>query len=101
MKPLFLPLKTEYYEAFKNGNKPEELRLYGARYNEKVCTIGREIIISKGYGKQNRMKGVISSFKKQHGATFGSGYKAAILACYGTLDKEIACFGIKDLKPQV
>lgn len=28
MKPLFIPLKTEYYQAFEEGTKTEELRLY-------------------------------------------------------------------------
>jgi len=26
MKPLFIPLKTEYYESFERGEKTEELR---------------------------------------------------------------------------
>lgn len=95
---MFLPLKTEYYEAFKAGTKVEELRLYGSRYNEKTCVPGRVILLSKGYGKQDRMRGIISSFKKQNGNTFGSTYSADIRKIYGTLDKEISCFGITDLK---
>jgi len=31
MKPLFIPLKTIYYEAFKDGSKTEELRRYGKK----------------------------------------------------------------------
>jgi len=34
-KPLFIPLKTEYYESFERGAKPSELRVYGKRWNEK------------------------------------------------------------------
>lgn len=95
--PMFLPLKTEYYNAFKDGSKSEELRLYGKRYNEKTCQPGRYVLLSKGYGKQNRMLGIISSFKRQRADTFGSVYKASIMDVYGNLDKEIACFSIKDL----
>ncbi|MCB1511359.1 MAG: hypothetical protein KDJ36_10680 [Hyphomicrobiaceae bacterium] len=99
MKPLFIPLNTEYYEAFKYGTKTEELRVYGPRWNHDTCQEGREVIISKGYGKQNRMKGRIWKFKKQHGSLFGSTYKAAIQAVYGTLDVDIACISIADLEP--
>jgi hypothetical protein len=98
MKPLFIPLYTEYYEAFKAGTKTEELRLYGPRWNHGTCKVGREAVISKGYGKQNRMKGRIRKFKKQHGSLFGSTYKADIMKVYGTLDVEIACISITDLK---
>jgi len=94
MSALFLPLKTEYYRAFESGAKTEELRLYGKRWNESVCRIGREVILSKGYGKSERLVGVITSFKKQSGHTFGLTYKQAIMGCYETLDVEIACFGI-------
>jgi len=55
MKPIFIPLKTEYYEAFEDGSKTEELRLYGPRWNEKTCTVGRQVILSKGYGKYARL----------------------------------------------
>ena len=98
MKPLFIPLTTKYYEAFKNGTKTDELRLYGKRWNEKTCAIGREIILSKGYGKRERMKGHISKFKKQHGSTFGSTYKESILDVFFNLDVYIACISISDLE---
>ena len=99
MKPLFIPLKSEYYEAFKNGEKTEELRLYGPRWNHKTCIIGREVVLSKGYGKQNRMKGRIWKFKKQHATTFGSTYKKSILDVFFNLDVDIACISITDIKP--
>ena len=97
-KPLFIPLKTEYYEAFERGDKTEELRLYGSRWNEIICSVGRSVILSKGYGKKCRMIGRIWRFKKQCGFTFGSSYKADILAVYGTLDVDIAVISITDLR---
>ena len=99
MKPLFIPLKTEYYEAFKRGDKTEELRAYGPRWNHETCKEGRAVILSKGYGNPNRMKGRIWKFKKQHGSLFGSTYKTAIQDVFGTLDINIACISITDLKP--
>lgn len=98
MNPLFVPLKTEYWQQFRDGTKRDELRLYGPRWNERTCAIGREVTLSKGYGKHGRMTGRVRSFKRQHGSTFGSTYRAAILAVYGTLDVEIACISI-DLRP--
>jgi len=96
-KPLFIPLKTEYFEAFQDGSKTEELRKYGPGWNEKTCTVGRDVVLSKGYGKHARMTGTIHRFKKQHGSLFGSTYRAAIEAVYGTLDIEIACIGISNI----
>lgn len=101
IKPLFIPLKTEYYEAFKSGDKTEELRAYGARWNENTCQIGREVVISKGYGKANRMKGDIWKFKRQHGSTFSATHKGSLLVVYGTFDIWIACISIANLKPVV
>ncbi len=94
MKPLFIPLNTEYFDAFADGSKREELRRYGPRWNENTCTVGRDVVLSKGYGKKHRMTGRIWKFKRQHGSTFGSTYRAAILDVFGTLDIEIACIAI-------
>lgn len=89
-KPLFIPLKTKWYEQFKSGEKRSELRLYGPRWNERTCREGRAVTLSKGYGKHDRMHGVIREFYRRHGSTFGSTYRAAIRETYGTEDVEIA-----------
>ena len=91
---LFVPLMSCYYEAFERGEKTEELRLYGPRWNESTCRIGRAITLSKGYGKKNRLDGTIWKFKRQHGSTFGSTYKAAIMDRYKTLDVWIAVISV-------
>lgn len=95
MKPLFIPLKTAYYNQFDAGTKTDELRVYGTRWNERTCKVGRAVTLSKGYGKRHRLSGTVTSFKRQHGSTFGSTYRAAIEACYGTLDVWIACISIE------
>ena len=97
--PLFVPLRSEYYEAFKAGKKTDELRIYGPRWNERTCAVGRAVVLSKGYGKKNRMTGRVWKFKRQHGSTFGSTYKASILDCYGTLDVWMAVISVTSLQP--
>lgn len=93
--PLFVPLKTEFYEAFARGEKREELRRYGPRWNERTCVVGRAVTLSKGYGTANRLHGRIVYFKRQHGSLFGSGCKNSLTQLYGTLDLEIACISIE------
>jgi len=98
-KPLFVPLMTQYYDAFASGQKHEELRLYGKRWNEKTCPVGREVILSKGYGKQNRMKARIWEFRKRDPKTFGSTYQQAVIDRYGSLDVVIAEIRLTDFQP--
>lgn len=56
MKPLFIPLKKEYFQQFKNGTKTKsrdglmiEFRKYGPRWNERTITPNREVVLSLGY----------------------------------------------------
>jgi hypothetical protein len=37
-----------------DGTKDTEYRLYGPRWNERTCSIGRPAVISKGYGIRHR-----------------------------------------------
>ncbi|SFK75584.1 hypothetical protein SAMN05216302_101478 [Nitrosomonas aestuarii] len=98
MKQLFIPLNAWAYDQFAAGTKREELRRYGPRWNENTCPAGRQVTLSRGYGKKNRMSGVIWRFKKQHGSLFGSTYKESIKRIYGTLDIEIAVISIANLE---
>ena len=61
MKPLFIPLKTEWFNDFKCGAKSMEYRAYGPRWNERTCFIGRRAILSKGYSGE-RIDRVITGF---------------------------------------
>ena len=63
IRPLFIPLNTEYFEQFENGIKTVEYRRYGNRWNLRKCFPGRPVILSCGYGKQRRLSGVVKSFK--------------------------------------
>lgn len=79
VKPLFIPLKREWFEAFAAGEKFHEIRPYGARWNERTCTIGRSVTLSLGYGKLRRLKGVITSFEQSALATRTPAWQS----CYG------------------
>ncbi len=59
MKPLFLPLNAEHYNDFKEGSKAAEYRLLGGKWNQRQVVQGRRAILSCGYGKQNRITGII------------------------------------------
>lgn len=48
-KPLFIPLRTEWFNQFKSGEKDTEYRAYGPRWNERTCRIGRDAVVSHGY----------------------------------------------------
>jgi hypothetical protein len=85
---------SRYYHAFERGEKTDELRLYGPRWNEKTCRIGRAVTLSKGYGTQHRLHGTIAAFKRQHGSTFEGTYKAAIMERYKTLDVWVAVISV-------
>jgi len=63
MKPLFVPLKKNWFTDFKNGTKNLEFRGYGPRWNEQVCKIGREVTLRLGYSGEV-LKGRVVSFEK-------------------------------------
>lgn len=100
-KPLFIPLKSEYFDAFKDGSKTDELRLYGKRWNENTCRPGREVVLSRGYGKQQRMRGVIGSFQRIRPAELPPRDMDAMIDCYGSVvAHDIARIGIKIELPE-
>lgn len=61
-KPMFIPLRTEWFRKIESGEKDTEYRAYGPRWNEKHCRVGRAVTLSLGYGKRCRLSKVISSF---------------------------------------
>lgn len=105
MKPLFVPLKKEYYEAFKEqlkadcsyeamptSVKTEEFRKYGRTWTEKNCIVGRPVVLSCGYGKANRMLGVVRSFRTTYD------FSNAYLQIYGSTEEPMAAVGIEVLQ---
>lgn len=63
--PLFIPLYTRFFEAFKRGTKKTEFRDYGPRWNERTCLSGRAVTLSKGYGKYERLSGRVVRFSRR------------------------------------
>jgi hypothetical protein len=93
--PLFIPLKAEHYDAFKNGTKRrgpsgfmEEYRRAGGPWNERTCTHGRPVTLSRGYAKTHRLEGRVVGYREsaedgQHPefvAIYGPGHQAACIA---------------------
>lgn len=92
MKPLFIPLKTKFFDAFKNGTKDTEYRAYGPRWNGTTCYAGREVVLSKGYGKQERLRGVVEKFYVHTKPWMIDGW----VECYGEKNVTVAaCIKVK------
>jgi hypothetical protein len=95
MKPLFIPLKREFFEAFERGEKTTEYRKYGPRWNERTCTVGREVTLSLGYGNKHRLYGRIAGYS----TAFRPGHLPGWSRCYGEYDGPAACITIEIKKP--
>lgn len=61
-RPLFIPLRRVYFEAFAAGTKTEEYRIAGRNWNAKNCYPGRPVTLSMGYGTSHRLSGVVIAF---------------------------------------
>jgi hypothetical protein len=61
-KPLFIPLRTQWFREFEAGTKDTEYRAYGPRWNERTCRIGRKATVSHGYSGK-RLERVVASFE--------------------------------------
>ena len=90
MKPLFIPLKRDYFEAFESGKKVFEYRPYGPRWNEKTCPFGRRVVLSLGYGKQRRLLGHVDCFTTCATPSLLPGWEK----CYGDRHCTAAVIGI-------
>lgn len=63
MTPLFIPLKRQHFDRFRDGSKRIEYRPEGPRWNARTCLVGRPVVLSLGYGKQHRLHGVIVGYE--------------------------------------
>ena len=61
-KPLFIPLRTQWFREFEAGTKDTEYRAYGPRWNENTCRVGRKATISHGYSGK-RLERVVAGFE--------------------------------------
>lgn len=60
MKPLFIPLRKHWFEAFASGEKNCEWRPYGPRWNERTLIEGRDVVISSGYSGARLSKRILT-----------------------------------------
>lgn len=49
IRPLFIPLRRQWFEAFASGHKRVEWRAYGTRWNLQTAFRGRLVTLSLGY----------------------------------------------------
>ena len=61
-KPLFIPLRREWFEKIETGEKAVEYRAYGPRWNENTCRLGRKVTLSLGYGVKRRLSKSVAWF---------------------------------------
>jgi hypothetical protein len=94
LKPVFLPLKREHYEAFEGGYKDIERRIYGKRWNGEYCVPGRRVTLSMGYGKKRRLQGTIREWTVREARFLDAKTKIALVDCYGYLPEAIIEIGI-------
>jgi len=66
MKPLFIPLKRQYFEDFQVGKKPVEYRRVGRQFTFDNCAPGREVTLSLGYGTRDRLHGTVVKAWVEH-----------------------------------
>lgn len=95
MKPLFIPLKSEFFDAFARGEKTTEFRRRGARWNAQTCVLGRRVVLSRGYGKKDRLAGTITGFHYDSIPSKLPGW----LQCYGPNSGDASCITITLDKP--
>ena len=89
---LFVPLKAEHFDAFERGDKTEEFRPLGPRWNERTCRIGRAVILSRGYGSHRRLSGTVVGFRVSEEPS----KTAAWTDCYGAGPAvAVACIAIE------
>lgn len=70
------------------------MRLYGPRWNERTCYIGRPVTLSKGYGTKNRIYGHIKGFYVFNANGYEKEIQDQVAQIFGTLDKPIAHIAI-------
>ena len=58
-KVLFIPLKKEFYDAFKDGSKTWELRGNYGQFNACKVTVGQKARLARGYGYPRLLATVI------------------------------------------
>jgi hypothetical protein len=83
--PLFIPLRTAFFDAFAAGRK--SVRRYGPRWNDRTCVVGRSVIVNKGYSGPRLDGHVCDVFTRRTG-------NAEWKSCNGDTAGPVACIVI-------
>lgn len=97
-KPLFIPLKKQYFDDFIAGRKSCELRKYGPRWNETSCRVGRPVVLSCGYSAKRRVSARVEGFERIRGTELPSKWRRDVVQCYGHDLLDIAVITIGNLQ---
>jgi len=93
--PLFLPLKTEFFNAFKDGTKTHEYRRHGRQFTKKNWFPGRRVNLRRGYSTNDNLYGTVTSFKVFRKSEIIGSLAKTITDLYGPEDEEICEIGIE------
>lgn len=86
-RPLFIPLRGVWFEAFERGEKFDEWRRFGPRWNEMICRVGRPVVLSRGYSGR-RLSALIATVSRRQAqdagvvALFGEGTLCLVLGLH-------------------
>jgi hypothetical protein len=94
-RPLFVPLKTEWFRAFASGSKREEFRVFGPRWNERTCAVGRRVTLSHGYSRRERLHGQVARFERRAWDSFSAAQQARLCEVFGRSDVDVAVIGVR------
>ena len=61
-RPMFIPLKREWYEAFARGEKTVEYRLPKGAFAPHHCAPGRPVVLSLGWSGNGRLNARIVAY---------------------------------------
>lgn len=99
-KPLFVPLKTAYYERFKAGTKTYELRRGSdKRWGGKHCRNGRPAVLSKGYGKRDRLTATCAGHRLIPASELPRKDREDFIACFGHQEEYASVIYFEHIKP--
>jgi hypothetical protein len=79
-KPLWIPLKRKYFDAFKNGTKTIEYRHNSRQWTEKHIYPGRPVTLGCGYSGP-RLRAVVTKFETRimDSETYGPNQRLALI----------------------
>ena len=99
-RPLFVPLKTKYFLQFKRGTKLTELRRGSdPRWSAKHCVPGRAAVLSKGYGKVDRLTAIVARHSVHPVKSLPPKERQDFIDCFGEDEPTVAIIGFKNIGP--